>query len=697
MPMWHKSLTLAIHLCLLSSLSLAQESPIDSLRSLLSRDISNEKRAVVLDEMCFRFLISSQADSVVKYQPALVKSLTPANSRGVALSELYLAQGFISTDSSEFFKQSNKALQLADDIRCSECRALVFLSNGLAHRKWQQFSLAVGNLKQGIEAIKGSQGKRSKEITAALNANLSNTYHQLGEFSSALQYALVALRIAESLNDVALMNSVYTPLSTIYADLSSPNNKLGTEQDRARYQQLARHYMMRSYESSLKLNNERTSGTSAYNLGIFYNDENQLDSSSYFLRKAISHAIRSNFPELLSSACNIMAINYSEVNIDSALRFSDRAITYARNAGLVRHEASAMLSKANLLQMAGKSREALQHAEVALKLCLQSERRVSILNAYKILSELYEETGNPAKAYENYRKHIAIKDSLVNEENYASIEELKMKYDVELKDKEINNLSQQSAIQTLQLRQRNVILVSLIIFVILSVIAVWLFVRQRNLRQRQAIMEAEQRLNRARMNPHFFFNALSSLQHQAVKSNDGLALATKLSKFSDVMRKTLESTYQEYITVEHEISYLQQYLSIQKDRSEFEFSLTVSSGMETSELLIPPMIIQPFVENSIEHGFGDRKDKGVISIRFDELPDELYIEITDNGRGLDAQHDGSRHISRATEIIKDRIYLLGVKMKSNARYNVAANPNGVGVLVAIYLPKILVPDPQLKS
>jgi nitrate/nitrite-specific signal transduction histidine kinase len=78
---------------------------------------------------------------------------------------------------------------------------------------------------------------------------------------------------------------------------------------------------------------------------------------------------------------------------------------------------------------------------------------------------------------------------------------------------------------------------------------------------------------------------------------------------------------------------------------------------------------------------------GNISVRFEKKGEELYVEIVDNGKGLgDEKQPTNEHISRATGIIKDRIYLLATKMKSKARFSVGNNLNGKGVLVAIYLP-----------
>jgi LytS/YehU family sensor histidine kinase len=209
------------------------------------------------------------------------------------------------------------------------------------------------------------------------------------------------------------------------------------------------------------------------------------------------------------------------------------------------------------------------------------------------------------------------------------------------------------------------------------------------LQHKKNILETEQRLNRARMNPHFFFNALTTLQKFALRDNDGQALASNLSKFSNIMRETLESTYKEYVTVEQEMEFLNEYLEVQKIRfpKTFSYEITATDDLEIDDILIPSMIIQPFVENSIEHGFSGIEHPGNVKIFFKPEGKEILIEIIDNGKGLNTTpKENNEHISRASQIIKDRIYLLNIKLKTKAGFRIDNVENGNGVIVKIHLP-----------
>ncbi len=297
---------------------------------------------------------------------------------------------------------------------------------------------------------------------------------------------------------------------------------------------------------------------------------------------------------------------------------------------------------------------------------------------YHNISGAYRMEGDYKGAYEYYKKASLLSDSLENVEKTKQVAELEKKYNQAKNETTINDLAKKKQLYLF-----------LAIAGLLAALAIAFFLRQQSLKHKKNILETEQRLNRARMNPHFFFNALTALQKFALKENDKQAMASNLSKFSNIMRETLESTYKEYVTIEQEMEFLNEYLEVQKIRfpHAFSYSVTADKEVETDDALIPAMIIQPFVENSIEHGFAGIEYPGNISIHFANDKKEIKIEIKDNGKGLStiARHE-SEHISRASQIIKDRIYLLNIKLKTKAGFSIDNDSNGKGVIVKINLP-----------
>ncbi|HLG41115.1 MAG TPA: hypothetical protein VI461_15645, partial [Chitinophagaceae bacterium] len=131
-----------------------------------------------------------------------------------------------------------------------------------------------------------------------------------------------------------------------------------------------------------------------------------------------------------------------------------------------------------------------------------------------------------------------------------------------------------------------------------------------------------------------------------------------------------------------------EYLDLQQIRfpDKFSFEVKADQSLEIDELVIPSMIIQPFVENSIEHGFAGLNYQGQVRVFFSKDKNGLLIEVTDNGKGLMTAKENNGHISRASQIIKDRIYLLNSKLKMKAGFSIDNNEMNNGVTVKIHLP-----------
>ena len=139
-----------------------------------------------------------------------------------------------------------------------------------------------------------------------------------------------------------------------------------------------------------------------------------------------------------------------------------------------------------------------------------------------------------------------------------------------------------------------------------------------------------------------------------------------LAKFSKLMRQILENSRQEFISVEEEVQMLQDYMDIHKLRlgDAFHYEINIDENINAEVDTIPPMFVQPFVENAIEHGVSpDRKD-GLIKLNLTKSGNFIAIEIVDNGKGLEAASTKSAdHISLSTKIIRERMELFNKSLR----------------------------------
>lgn len=179
------------------------------------------------------------------------------------------------------------------------------------------------------------------------------------------------------------------------------------------------------------------------------------------------------------------------------------------------------------------------------------------------------------------------------------------------------------------------------------------------LRTTKALLKSKEKTAQLQMNPHFLFNALNSIQGLVALDRKKEA-KLYLQKFSSLMRMTLEFSDSDKITLAQEIKYLDDYLSIeQMTRSNaFQYAIEYDEDLETEDIELPSMLIQPFVENAIVHGLAGVRE-GLIKITIRDLGTILQVEILDNGKGRAATKDKSTHKSMAVNIVKDRIASLG--------------------------------------
>ena len=178
------------------------------------------------------------------------------------------------------------------------------------------------------------------------------------------------------------------------------------------------------------------------------------------------------------------------------------------------------------------------------------------------------------------------------------------------------------------------------LLLVIGAVATIFSLRERRRRREQDLLlqinELEHAALHAQMNPHFVFNALNSIQN-FVLQNDARQAATYLSRFARVIRQTLRSSVEGKHSLVREIEMLSTYLVLEKLRFKdgFDYTLTTDPSLPLSSIILPPLLIQPFIENAIVHGLKDRKVGGRISVHFAGTPDLLEVTIEDNGIGYD--------------------------------------------------------------
>jgi tetratricopeptide (TPR) repeat protein len=279
-----------------------------------------------------------------------------------------------------------------------------------------------------------------------------------------------------------------------------------------------------------------------------------------------------------------------------------------------------------------------------------------IRNGYKIIADVYEQMGITDSSNDYFRKYVISRDIVLNAQTRGRMEALTY-------EQEISQISQENRIHELDLQKqvliRNGLLTGTVLLLLFGfLLSRYLIMKRRvEVRQRQIAeselkiqkLEAEKskselekqkteleiRALRAQMNPHFIFNCLNSI-NRFIIGNEALKAADYLTKFAGLIRIVLEKSSASLISLEEELHALTLYMDLEALRFETPFGYTIQyDGIDTSELLIPSLIMQPFVENAIWHGFqASQKIPGHILIQLHLENDHLHCAIRDNGIGI---------------------------------------------------------------
>ena len=211
------------------------------------------------------------------------------------------------------------------------------------------------------------------------------------------------------------------------------------------------------------------------------------------------------------------------------------------------------------------------------------------------------------------------------------------------------------------------------------------------------LAEAEMRALRAQMNPHFIFNCLNSIESNIIR-NDTEKASLYLNDFSRLIRLILQNSRSSYVDLTDELESLDLYLKLERMRlkDSFKYQIILEDGLDPYDYVIPPMLIQPFVENSIWHGLNNLKHPGIVTITITESQEGLKCVIEDNGIGREAAQKikSSKKVKRASmgmRITKDRLEKLNKVHNTNNTieiidlYDNEGNASGTKVILSIPL------------
>lgn len=363
---------------------------------------------------------------------------------------------------------------------------------------------------------------------------------------------------------------------------------------------------------------------------------------------------------------------------------------------------------ANAYVAQNKLTEAIPFLEKSIDEADAKEDLVVQKDATRKLSEIYRDIGDFDKAAASYERYVEVVDELYIKKEQELSQATRFSKEIALRQNRITSLENERALnesryqlafENQSLIEKNNLVQKWIIGSLIAIALLLLFMAytQRKSAQQQKYANNLLALKslRTQMNPHFIFNALNSV-NSFIASNDERAANKYLSEFSQLMRSVLENSEEDFIPLSKEIELLNLYVKLEHFRfkDKFDYHIEVDERINIDDFVIPPMLLQPYVENAVWHGLRYKEERGNLEIKFQQLNQErVQITIVDDGIGRKRSmalktENQKKQKSKGMGNIKKRISILNTMYKDKVDVVVEdAMENDQGTMVTLILKK----------
>lgn len=561
-------------------------------------------------------------------------------------------------DSAIVYKKTDleKSIQFVADA-LSESRSVkengeVYEVLGDVYLFWKQYDLAVTNYRISLQSVKANevQLKLAKAYTlnknyqesistykeinedelsnwqkVVLHEGLGDTFYHIKEFDNALESFNKGLEIASE--------------HLIKPKVTDLNSKIAQTFDAQGKQEAAEGF----YENSLNLasqENEKRALEEKVKVADFKNKKNDFTDEIQLRKEAIEDIkeIEQDSVIGIESALTIQKQNYKIGNAYYLQKDFGNAISYLEKS--------------------------IEEANTKNDLVVEKD-------AKRKLSEVYSSAGEYDKALETYKEYTELVEALYVKKEQEIVRAAKLSRDISNQQSRITSLEtdrqlSQSKYQltTERNKRQQLVIYSLIgglLLVLVMAYVMYKYIKQQRLANNLLALKSL----RSQMNPHFIFNALNSV-NSFIASSDERTANKYLSDFSFLMRAVLENSEEDFIPLEKEIELLELYTKLEHFRfqDKFDYQIVVNQDVDVSAYQIPPMLLQPYIENAVWHGLRYKEEKGNLYITISKKNhSEIVITITDDGIGRNRSKalktdNQKKHNSKGMSNIKKRVSIL---------------------------------------
>ncbi len=648
----------------------------------------------------------SQQSSIDSLQKELVKYSKPDSNRVNQFIRLASANFYFSPDKARIYIDS--AYNLSQKINFLKGLAYSIKLKGVLAQQTQDLKSALDYYYKGVtiaEKIKDTLA------IASMIGNIGSIQMTLGLYDSAKAKFDKRIELLNQVSDKRFVSYelavAYIATSELYINTREYKKALPYAEKGLIYAELSKIIPVIGvgYQTLANINqslNNQEAAILYYNKAMTLFEQNNLLTNLPPVLIGLSQAYYSNQD-------SIMAMETIEKSIDVSKKINNKNFLY-----------NSYIMKEVLLIQSNRLLEALNLNALIFRI------KDSVLNERNIAEAARKEAQYAADKKElllrlNFEKETALKQlELINAQKTTRLSQTLL--DLERSDKEKIRFKakQDSSLLNLKIEKeksakllatntsqkislklqreklvKNFVIVGSIIGLVALITIFYLYKRrrdaiqiQKDLLNKAKITETEMKLLRLQLNPHFLFNSLNSIADYIQKNNTEKA-DYYLAKFAKLMRSTLESSEVKEITLKEELNMAELYIQLESMRlvNKVSFELNVSEEINAEEVIVPPLILQPFIENSIWHGLSKKEGDGLISIEVKKEDNMLTIYVEDNGVGRKVEGNKiSDRKSFGLGLTKERIELLNKIYNTNARLEILDLEEGTRVV--LYLPLV---------
>lgn len=604
--------------------------------------------------LCYVSCIEQKLPSEEKERQVL-KSMDSVVSQRLREEKYSSALGYLDTILPSVMSQNNPRLLGAYYIHYG----IIYFNQEILDSAAKYYSKAYNILEND------SASKYMARYKAAFGRML--TYQE--KYDSAITQTLKAKELAERY-DTLLLPEIYRDLSLLYSYLGDEINQ--RKYLFAGYNKWPTHYLFYSF---------------ANNLANYYIDKNDIDSALYYF----GHS-------LVDTA--------SESSYEKATIHENLGVLFVLN-GEIKKGLEHLLQSVELYkkinQADGQIYSSVAEAYYRLndytrsELYLDSAFVLTTEEEPELLGKIYNRRARNRIKQDDYQAAFQLLDTAFrfhlrsdSTSFLNQVHEIETRYEVKAKDQQINQLALTNEMNEYIRKQQNQIIIAIAIAVMLALIVLLLFWRRKRMSLRIKEFELQQKALRSQMSTHFLFNSFFILE-EFVETEEKTRAINYLTKLGKITRLMLENAREGFVYLRKEIEILELYLSLYTVHlnGRLSYEISVYDKYEEDDILIPPMLLQPFVENALQHGF-NRQANGSVSLVIEKRNSTLLCIIEDNGSGLEEMPNQKKR-SLATVITQERLQVLQSQLGRPASLEIIdkKQSGGQGLKVVLTIPFIV--------